>query len=1256
MMIVVLLAGFTFLGLHRDIDPSSGFSTELNFDAPYAVETGDGTYPAFTGIPTRFVPGEPPRPALTLFIPVPPAVTPELSYTASGYRSTDVASRDVVTPAVEGIGLDAREVPVERRLPPSEHVVLEGIVPMAGTRVAMITVYPVVGPAGGEYASKISLKIEWKPVPGGIPVEEHPLLSLVAPPGCLYWKEPLRWNDEDIFWGSPWARIAIKESGGYYLTGAVLEERGCSVTGSPCGTLRIFTGPGRMFGQDPEENHRLEEVAISVTDVDGDGIFDEEDTIRFFALGLSRWELEESKPVRIFHRYATHNVYWLTWGGENGKRMDTVPGGPDSSPGWGADMLSDIWLREENVWLPVYEVTTGWVWETLKKGESISVPFRVGDTGLCRIVVELISEGSQKHTARLDVNGSQVLVESWYGSGIHVMTAEDVELSGSCVLNVIFQEDAGDGKLSPVSVHVEYPDRLGGLRGKSLFPSREKTGRFNFFVENVSPGCTAYDLSDFDSPLVVEGGVNREGTYLFSMDVNPSTVLMVMDDEDWMLPDTVISAAPGRLKGTVTEGDRLIVVPQALYEGIWGLLEVSSSQGFHPVPATTREIYDEFGQGVADPGAVRSAVRWAMDHWNPGLSALVLVGDGHYDCLGHGTFRPVMIPPYIRLGTGQIDAVDDYYVMVHHGAVLPEIPVSRVPVDNLSQLGTCTAKFLGYTARKNLGDWTGRVLLVADDEWGKAGSLNETEHTVNSEFIAEEVIPRWLEREKFYMIEFPWPSGSLTPEGAHPEKPEARKAFLETFGKGHLFMLYQGHGAVNQIAHEVLMTGEDVGSLENGRRLPVTFWGTCDVGRFDNPGTDAISEAMLLHPSGGAIASVAATRSTYGGSNYTFFRSIIDSLCSYPSLSLGDAVWQTKVALGTSYSNNKYYVLFGYPDLYLPFAFSTGTVTVEGDTLRSGELNRLNGNGFHDAGLALVKVFEAATNTVYTCLGGIRISYVKYGGVAYSGSQTVEGGKFHLDFFLPLQSNTGDTARASACVVADGVIEAGARDPVGLVKGTPSGGDLEGPEAVMWIEGYEGVEKPVVTGEATLVAAITDSSGICFLGGGMGRELSLFVDGAGRDVGRYFTYDRGSWTSGRLNYDMGFLGEGEHILILRSIDGLGNTSMDTLEIKMLDENSLAVTDLVVYPNPGGGVHCFSFRISEDARVSISIHTVAGTGIEELTAFCRQGYNQVIWDGLDRDGDPVASGPYVYRVRATALTSTVFDNITEEYGVLVVLEE
>jgi len=105
------------------------------------------------------------------------------------------------------------------------------------------------------------------------------------------------------------------------------------------------------------------------------------------------------------------------------------------------------------------------------------------------------------------------------------------------------------------------------------------------------------------------------------------------------------------------------------------------------------------------------------------------------------------------------------------------------------------------------------------------------------------------------------------------------------------------------------------------------------------------------------------------------------------------------------------------------------------------------------------------------------------------------------------------------------------------------------PSIELWIDGFRGESVPSVSGNVILKALLSDSSGICTLGGGAGRSILLSLDSQGFDVSRYFSYRPDSYTTGELEYSLPELIEGDHRIILAVWDGMGNAARDTLDFK-----------------------------------------------------------------------------------------------------------
>jgi flagellar hook assembly protein FlgD len=86
----------------------------------------------------------------------------------------------------------------------------------------------------------------------------------------------------------------------------------------------------------------------------------------------------------------------------------------------------------------------------------------------------------------------------------------------------------------------------------------------------------------------------------------------------------------------------------------------------------------------------------------------------------------------------------------------------------------------------------------------------------------------------------------------------------------------------------------------------------------------------------------------------------------------------------------------------------------------------------------------------------------------------------------------------------------------------------------------------------------------------------------------------------------------------------------------------AITNLVTYPNPfphsslpDGGTK-FAFNLSDNGtKLRIMIYTVSGELVKEIeTSQVRKGYNEIYWNGYNKENKPVSSGTYIYIIYFT----------------------
>jgi hypothetical protein len=71
-----------------------------------------------------------------------------------------------------------------------------------------------------------------------------------------------------------------------------------------------------------------------------------------------------------------------------------------------------------------------------------------------------------------------------------------------------------------------------------------------------------------------------------------------------------------------------------------------------------------------------------------------------------------------------------------------------------------------------------------------------------------------------------------------------------------------------------------------------------------------------------------------------------------------------------------------------------------------------------------------------------------------------------------------------------------------------------------------------------------------------------------------------------------------------------------------------------YPNPFNPSTTISFRVPEERNVTLTIYNSLGQEVATLlSGSLLSGSHRVVWNGRDKNGRPVASGTYIYRLQA-----------------------
>jgi len=1152
-------------------------------------------------------------------LPIEPGTTPQVRVEVMGTRSIG-PSAGIASSFFTEEGTEAFREASSSLLPGQwSRVVQYGTWRRAG--FVEVALYPVTSRDGElQCASGMRVVVEGRGAssPGRAQGHQGLLYDLFFSSGNGYALEPRSRSGSSPFWGRPWARIQVDTAGVFQVTGELLPQ----AVGMPSSSFSMYCGRGLGMSEEVPWNYSYEPIPVPLLVEDGgDGVFDGTDRVLFFGRGLSWWDDRIGFDGLHFNgQYDSLNTYWLTWGEAGGPFMETVDcsitGAPPATGHYlGRHHFEKNYIRETSVW-------DYWSWSRLSGSHTQTATLNFdtqGATGpgLARVGL-VLSAGQAKVTAILNgVTQGDTILSS---TGRHILTFDVSgfknagnslgirfsQVSGSYTVNFdwvsVFPEKSFSSSSTAMEVPLVYSVPIGERRRISWAQNLDQA---RAFLVNGDTLIHALDLPGGNAfEVEVPFGWRMPVMFMYPTGSLPE-------------PFSVAPASPGRIRGTLSGGDVIVFYPDEFGPDM-PLLD--RPDGRSRVFVSLTEVWDEFNGGVHDPQAVRAMLDWVMNTWDPLPTEIVLVGTGHFDPRHFLYSQPCPMDVLVtRLSDEGVS--DDRYGVVS-GSADPQFGVSRLLASNRSELQTLAQRAYDYFTLAASGDWQSEVIAAADDERMISNGVpyyTDTYHTNQTEAILESVPGRFFVDRQFGIFHT-WNDAG--------KKPEWRQSFIDAWSRGALVMFYMGHGSYDQIADEGLFYLEDWAQLENGGRLPYAFFGSCDVGMFQYPGRKCISGEVTLPPSGGAITSLGASLKTQGSSNRNMLISIFSVLLTNPDLSMGEATFLGKIYNGGNY--DKYYILFG--DGSLDLALPDSGITHSYPVLRTGEMTSFEGTLTGREGQVMVSAWESMQpDTYYTYQTNLPIRHYTVPGLFHRGfTQAVPG--FTQDIFVPLVAATGDLARVrffspggaggSLSCVFPGVIE----------PGNPSG-DSDGPVIESWIQGYRGTQVPSVSGEVWFCAELSDPSGINLLPY-PGAQLALYLDDVPSDVSSYFTFDQGSAESGRLLVPLQSLSPGMHQLRLRATDCLLNLSWSEMEFEVLSDAGPVLEQVWVYPNPSSDVAGFHWIQSGAGPVDIQVFTVAGRPVASFRNLQGMaGYNQSVWDLRDADGDPLASGAYIYTVTA-----------------------
>jgi hypothetical protein len=1097
-----------------------------------------------------------------------------------------------------------------------------------------------------------------------------------------------------------WLKMAVTQTGLYRVTGAQLQTAGISLANLRSDSIRVFNGGGRpndMRNENPRPE--FEELAIRIED-GGDGQIGTGDAIYFFGEATNRF-IHEAGVASTWQNniYTTQNIYWLTvaTGGFSTApvRMAVASGAPTGTQDTTITTVRrKVHVEQDNVLFSDASNHVSdyynWYW-TDQRTLSFFVPTPgviAGDSALLFLQGKTGVSGTSSYMT-VTVNGvaglNPVRTSSFcrFGTRSLVDGLNDIDISLTPVSSAVspyfdYLEVSYLSRLLPSGNQVELV--FEGADGRSLIQVQD----------NFSVAPWLLDLTDPQHPVYVTGFQRSGGLLSFESILESTGVNRFFSATTTaaLTPASILKVAPVALRGNSGQTDLIVITPQTLVSGMDEYVAYRQAEGNSIKVVALESIYDNFSWGMPDPTAIRDFLKFAYENYpTPAPSTVLLVGDANYDWLNRlGSNQANYVPTYINpLEGGQLGTSygDDNYVYFGAYGILDgdrsylqgdrgfDMMSARWPVRTRSEIANIVAKIKSYESRTDFGTWRTNVTLVADDEFGQFDT--ETFHTTQTEELQRAHLPAYFMRNKIYLWDYPF---------VNSEKPAANVAIVDAINKGSLVVNYVGHGNPDVWAHEHVFTRTgDLAKLRDIDRLPLIFTASCAIGFFDDPSRQAMGEDFLTMPSGGAIAVISATRLVFSSDNAAFNREVFDLLMYDDSLTICQSLFAAKMlrqygndTIPRPEDNDRAYVYFGdpllklgMPRLQIEFTQQPDSLLALGSSQVNGRITDRNGVPVSLDGELVLTVFDSDRDRTYRLVNSSgqvtqEVDYKLTGPTLFRGTAAIIDGQFTASFISPLDiSFGGQGARILAYAVLDTIDAVGLVDSIRVSTVVATSTDSIGPRIEYAISGRpEFSDGDYVWLQDSLVLTITDSSGVN-VAGGLGHGISLILDNRTDQpiqLSEAFSYEQGSYRSGRLAYPLGSLSLGEHTFKIKAWDNANNSSTTEFSATVASPGRLTIRDLLNYPNPMQQQTTFYFELTEDAdRMTVDIFTVAGrkirtfSGHDLMASTYPNDRFRVSWDGRDVEGDRVATGVYIYKVSAVPAAG---GETVESFGKIVVI--
>ena len=1068
-----------------------------------------------------------------------------------------------------------------------------------------------------------------------------------------------------------WCKIGIVKTGVYKITYNELSNLGISNINTP----RIYGYGGSVL---PESNGEdmpddMNELSIKI-EKGADGIFNKGDYILFYAEGPLTWKYNSKQKqfTHYSHLYSDTTFYFLSLNTGNSKEITRIDQNPN--PAQAINVYLDKKVHEVNK-INLLHSGKEWYGEEYNSlhesyNFSFSFPNFIKDS-LIRIETSCVGRSAIYSYINVLCNNRKIqsvkipyvnmsAYTSYYARSA---TAIDSFYTNTSILNITTKYDQFS----------EYNAWLNYLRINIVRQLKMVNSQLLFTnVYNIN-GVNQYTISNTNTSQKVWDVSHLETIYEINADHNNSTIRFkdaVPDYKTYIIFQASTAFNIASIKKVQNQNlhalkniEYVILTHQNFKSQAEKIANYHRQKnGLNTIVVTNEEVYNEFSSGIPDITAIKNFMRHLYNYrsYTDTLKYLMLLGDGSYDNKTQSSANSNYILTFQSQGSLSVSGTyvcDDYYGLLDDNeGVLSgylDIGIGRLVVQNTEEANNAVDKIINYNSNPNsYGNWRSLINFVADN-----GDANL--HVSDADDIATLVQNKYpqFNLNKIYLDAYPLEEsagGDIVPEATHE--------FNNAINRGTLILNYTGHGGELGLAHEQLITIQDINSWSNKHKLATFMTATCEFTRYDDKNRTSAGEYVFLNPNGGGIALFTTTRIAYAGPNKVINAAFYNQLFDDNTFRMGDLIRRTKNSIGSSNSNMRIFTLIGDPALSLAIPrkqVSTkkinnvlvndidtinlaplSKVTIEGEVLDNNNQIISNFNG-----IVYPTVFDKADTLLTLCQHECPapFPFKSRKSIIYKGKASVNNGKFKFSFIVPKDiSYKKGLGRISYYADNQSNDAWGYNNKIGISGDSDTSiTDNKGPDIELFMNNEDFIYGGTTDENPMFIARLFDKNGINTVGNGIGHDLTAKLNNDNRKLtvlNTYYESDLDSYQSGKINYPYSKLENGKNTIYFKAWDVFNNSSEQTIEFYVTESNELAIKHIFNYPNPFTTNTDFYFDHNQaniNLEVLIQIFTISGKLIKTIeTNILTDGFRStpINWNGKDDFNDQIGKGVYIYKLK------------------------